>query len=93
MLDVNIIVSNVFPMTTLSKEIPTLFFFNYEYKKATFQFCFPGMLDMDPKLEMIFGMIETFILDMFGKSSSKYSIRQNLFSKLTAIPQACLIKG
>jgi hypothetical protein len=30
-------------------------------------------------------MVEISILAMFGKSSSKYSIRQNLFSKLTTI--------
>jgi hypothetical protein len=30
-------------------------------------------------------MVEISILAMFGKSSSKYSIRQKLFSKLTAI--------
>jgi hypothetical protein len=30
-------------------------------------------------------MVETFILAMFGKSSSKYSISQKLVSKLTEI--------
>ena len=30
-------------------------------------------------------MVETFILAMFGKSSSKYSVSQNLLSELTAI--------
>jgi hypothetical protein len=30
-------------------------------------------------------MVETFILAMFGKTSSKYSISQKLFSKLTTI--------
>ena len=30
-------------------------------------------------------MVETSILAMFGKSSSKYSVSQKLFSKLTSI--------
>ena len=30
-------------------------------------------------------MVETSILAMFGKSSSKYSVRQKSFSKLTTI--------